>query len=724
MFRLRKRKEPPVEPSEGRLDSWKEIAVYLRRDISTLHRWEKTEGLPVHRHRHSQLPTVYAYRSELDEWWNNRQASLNGQGKKPWFSISTPKALGLIAILIGIFVLGWWLRDSLFHGKHLPVTSEQVDWVLITDFKNTTGDPLLDGSLEYALQLELSSSGMVRVASRPRIEDTLRLMKRPLDSPVDLSLGKEICIRDGGIKTVIDGAIEKLDSRYRLSVRIVDPFSDGSNRSQAMIAEGQTEILDATHQLANWLRRNLGEALAETEVDSEPLQKVTTPSLKALRLFTLQDRLQREAKPDAAVGLLRAAIAEDPEFAAAYAWLAWALRNSGRPLEESLDCIQKAVDLSEGVSEWEHYYIFGSYHSLNEEWELAVPFWEGLCLRYPNEYWGYNQLRMAYVNTDRSEKLVDLSQTVASLRPHDFMTNWSAANDLIRISNDWARAKPYFEKARELGDSNVIERWPYYWTVAELYRGAFVWPEEELPQILEDLEKAGNKLDALKERPRNYLAALMAQQYLCLGRISAAKALAPKVSESGRSFILTRIALAGGPIYKPEELDPLAAIALARGGYINEAETMHSNLGNEEPFRSDFELNVLAGEIALAKGESDTGIQLIRETLQRNKKGMAYTYSYLIYLLGSQSLALALGNRGDLVEAAEVLEKALAHEDSKYAETIWINLNNRWNLVQIYRQLGRMDQSEKLLAELKSLLRYADEDHPILTSIRDMKINQ
>lgn len=722
MFRFWKKEERPVEPSKDRLDSWKEIAVYLRRDISTLHRWEKTEGLPVHRHHHSQLPTVYAYRSELDGWWNNRRASLNKQGKKPRFSISAPKALGLIAILIGIIVLGWWLRDSLLDGKHPSETSKHVDWVLITDFKNTTGDPLLDGSLEYALQLELSSSGAVRVASRPRIEDTLRLMKRPLDSSVDLSLGKEICIRDGEITRVIDGAIEKLDSRYRLSVRIVDPFPNGSNRSQAVIVEGETEILEATHQLANWLRRNLGEALAEVEVDSERLQRVTTPSLKALRLFTLQDRLQREGKPDTAIGLLRAAIAEDPEFASAYVWLAWALGNSGRPREEVLDCIQKAVDLSQGVSEFERYYIFGSYHSLNEEWELALPFWEGLCLRYPNVYWGYNQLSYAYHNTGRFEEKVALRQTVASLRPHDFMSNWAAANDLIRISNDFARAEPYFEKARELADREVRERYPMHWALAELYRGAVLWAEEELPQILEDLEKAGNKLDILEEKARNELAAQMAHQYLCLGRIGNAKSLASKASESNRSFILTKITLAVGTIYKPEGLNPLEAIALARGGHVDEADTILSDFRSKYPSHMHFDLDILAGEIALARGESDTGIQLLRENVQ-NYQRIPGTYSFLTHLLGSQSLALALRNRGDQVEAAEVLEKALAHEDSKYAETIWINLNNCWNLVQIYHQLGRIDQSEKLLAELKSLLRYADKDHPILNSIREMNIH-
>jgi len=48
------------------LDSWKEMAAYLKRDVRTLQRWEKRENLPVHRHRHDRLASVYAYKSELD----------------------------------------------------------------------------------------------------------------------------------------------------------------------------------------------------------------------------------------------------------------------------------------------------------------------------------------------------------------------------------------------------------------------------------------------------------------------------------------------------------------------------------------------------------------------------------------------------------------------------------------------------------------------------------
>jgi hypothetical protein len=66
-------------PGPQRLDSWKEIAAYLRKDIRTVQLWEKKEGLPVHRHAHAVRATVYAYPAELDEWLADRQ-----QKKRHW----------------------------------------------------------------------------------------------------------------------------------------------------------------------------------------------------------------------------------------------------------------------------------------------------------------------------------------------------------------------------------------------------------------------------------------------------------------------------------------------------------------------------------------------------------------------------------------------------------------------------------------------------------------
>src|SRR5258707_2894592 len=74
--------EPPSSAPLGEsrldnfLDSWKEIAAYLEREVRTVQRWEKKEGLPVHRQIHEKLSTVYAYKSEIDVWWRERRAIL------------------------------------------------------------------------------------------------------------------------------------------------------------------------------------------------------------------------------------------------------------------------------------------------------------------------------------------------------------------------------------------------------------------------------------------------------------------------------------------------------------------------------------------------------------------------------------------------------------------------------------------------------------------------
>jgi hypothetical protein len=67
---------PPVKPALDRLDSWKEIAAYLKRDVTTVQRWEKREGMPVHRHLHGRMGSIYAFSSELDAWVQSRGLTL------------------------------------------------------------------------------------------------------------------------------------------------------------------------------------------------------------------------------------------------------------------------------------------------------------------------------------------------------------------------------------------------------------------------------------------------------------------------------------------------------------------------------------------------------------------------------------------------------------------------------------------------------------------------
>src|SRR5688500_6600093 len=97
---------PESVPASGdRLDSWKAIATYLKRDVRTVQRWERKEALPVHRHLHGSQSSIYAYASELDAWWSSRrmqldQSSVEGSPPETRRRTATRGAFAVMILLI------------------------------------------------------------------------------------------------------------------------------------------------------------------------------------------------------------------------------------------------------------------------------------------------------------------------------------------------------------------------------------------------------------------------------------------------------------------------------------------------------------------------------------------------------------------------------------------------------------------------------------------------
>jgi Tol biopolymer transport system component len=81
---------PADNAGRARLDSWKRIAAYLKRDVTTVQRWERREGMPVHRHKHEKQGSVYAYPAELDAWWTRRGTAVSHEESRE----STPLGAG------------------------------------------------------------------------------------------------------------------------------------------------------------------------------------------------------------------------------------------------------------------------------------------------------------------------------------------------------------------------------------------------------------------------------------------------------------------------------------------------------------------------------------------------------------------------------------------------------------------------------------------------------
>ncbi|HSE98385.1 MAG TPA: transcriptional regulator, partial [Blastocatellia bacterium] len=257
-----------------------------------------------------------------------------------------------IAIAAGISLLAgaglaWWLIRG---GTGQKLAFQQRDWVLVTSFENRTGEDVFEGTLEYALERELGNSGFVFVAARERIEDALRLMKRPPNTKVDAAVGKEVCLRDGGIRALIAGRAEKLGLTYVLNVSLIDPATNQVVASTTEEAASQEQVAPAVRRLSAWAREVLGEALASIQQSNNELEKVTTPSLRALQLYTQGEARLRQPTGDAvAEQLFRQALIEDPEFASAHMMLAWAIRNQRKPEAEWIPSSERALELSERV---------------------------------------------------------------------------------------------------------------------------------------------------------------------------------------------------------------------------------------------------------------------------------------------------------------------------------------------------------------------------------------
>ncbi len=203
--------EPFESPATEKLDSWKEIAAYLKRDESTVRRWEK-EGLPVHRHTHKKKATVYAHKPEIDVWWNNGRTRLEliataTPGRRRRIVFSATAALTLLAVGLGLNVVG--LRDRLL-GR--PLAGE-ITSIAVLPLKNLSGDPaqeyFADGMTE-ALITELGKISTLQVISHQSVLG-YRQTAKPLPQ----------IARDLKVNALLEGTVLRSGGKVRITVNVV-----------------------------------------------------------------------------------------------------------------------------------------------------------------------------------------------------------------------------------------------------------------------------------------------------------------------------------------------------------------------------------------------------------------------------------------------------------------------------------------------------------------------
>jgi TolB-like protein/Flp pilus assembly protein TadD len=601
---------PPIPIGESRpdnfLDSWKEIAAYLDREVRTVQRWEKKEGLPVHRQIHEKLGTVYAYKSEVDTWWKERSAKLaanseNGDATEgprivAW-PATTPEitdeelktatrsrwlwglaAVAAVSGLLALLVLanGWGLRDKL---EHLLVRGapEPIHSIVVLPLENLTGDASKDyfaDGMTDALITELAKVSALRVISR-RSSSRYKDSKKPLPQ----------IARELHVEGIVEGAVAQSAGRVRITAKLIYAKTDLHLWSRSY-ERNLSDILALEDEVARAIAREIRVNVTAQEQGRLNSASAVNPEVYQLYLkgrFFLEKRTEAGMKK--AVECFEEALQKDPNSALAYSGLANAYGLLGSfnflsPKEaypRARAAAMKALELDDTLAE-AHAALAITVDGFEEEekhFKRAIelnPGYANAYLWYARDLSRMGRVDQALKEILRAQELDPLSLIINDNvgEVYGWARQYDKALEQLRktleMDPNFARthldlgvtyeykgmfdeAIAEFQKARELGGEN--------------------WPELRAP-LQRAYEKSGyrgyyqEQLRLLKERSKkSYVAPFtIAIIYARLGDKESALTWLEKADRerSGLFFIEVE------PVFDPMRSDPRFRDLLRRGG--------------------------------------------------------------------------------------------------------------------------------------------------------------
>jgi eukaryotic-like serine/threonine-protein kinase len=291
----------------------------------------------------------------------------------------------------------------------------EKDSILISDFVNTTADPVFDGTLKKALAVDLEQSPYLNVYPEQKIRQTLQFMGRSPGDRITSDVGREICQRDS-IKAMLNGSIDSVGGQYLITLEATNIASGDSLGRQQAQAGRKEDVLGALHSAATKLRGQLGESLSMVQKYDMSLSQATTSSLEALKSLTLGDSKHGTGDDLGAIPNYQRAIEIDPNFAMAYARLGVAYSNLGQT-ELSEQNRQKAFELRDRTSEREKLYIMSHYYADSGQLDKGITAYELYRQTYPRDSVPYNNLAVIYNQLGQFDNGLENARRAVELDP-------------------------------------------------------------------------------------------------------------------------------------------------------------------------------------------------------------------------------------------------------------------------------------------------------------------
>ena len=338
------------------------------------------------------------------------------------------------ACVIAAIALAWIWRAS--RSRQAVHALSEKDTIVLTDFSNSTGDAIFDDTLKTALTVSLRQSPLLNVLSDGQIEKTLEEMTRPPGTKLTPEIARELCQRAGS-KAYVEGAIASLGHTYVLGLKAVNCRSGDLRAEEQVTAASKEEVLDKLGEAASRLRGELGESLTTVEQFDVPLAEATTPSLEALKAYSILD-------PERAIQL-------DPNFAMGY-WRVGDIYLARGEQRRANEYYTRAFQLRDHTSERERLAITaGYYRFVTGELEKAAQTYLEEFASYPRE--PHDSLGGVYAELGRYEKAAEIGRQTMSLAPDSVNSYSDLANYALALERpDEARQIIHEEHARNLDD--------------------------------------------------------------------------------------------------------------------------------------------------------------------------------------------------------------------------------------------------------------------------------
>jgi len=576
-------------------------------------------------------------------------------------------------IMFGVLSVALLTAGGFYYRAHQRKRLTEKDTVVLTDFANTTGDPIFDDTLKTALNISLRQSPFLNVLPDGQVSKTLKLMMRPTDAKITPELARGLCQRAGS-KAYVAGSIGSLGSEYVLGLKAVNCQSGDTLAEEQVTAATKEQVLDALGKAASKLRGELGESLATLQKFDIPFYQATTSSLEALQAFNFGVKATNEKGSAAAIPHFQRAIELDPDFAMAY----WAIGLDYFGLNEfarARENLSKAFQLREHVSESEKMEIAAAYYlDVTGEVEKAARTYEEEIEIYPRRSIAYLHLALANGMQGKYEKAAECTRQGVRLMPDPSrIANDNLVNDVMGLQRfDEARQIIREAQAQNMDDSQLHE---VLYALAFLGADSSAMTEQQQwfaarPQyenvglaLASDTEAYSGHLDKARELTKRALdsaARADAQESGAIWQaISAQWEAAYGITEEARKSAAETLKLA--PANQGVESE--AALALAMAGDTARAESLAQDLGKRFPLDTQMQslwLPAIQAQLALDKGNPAQALNSLQAASPIELGNIQFVNNmsclYHVYLRGEAYLASERG-----AAAAAEFQKILDH---------------------------------------------------------------